>query len=349
MFIVERMPDAFHRKIKRLGFPDVDCVEFRLLDVEGTPAVCFESILRLRHEPVAAPTLAGGDNVIALDTVAAARATGTRLPKLVSQAAADVPPSTPRAAERSVPPRPAAPVVSMLSREPVSPPDEQPRASAEGAVAVAEAESAPNAELMAQMGRALAAFVAQREPAATAPAASPIPSLIPNLNGERVSLRDVPELSMRPDTPVRPAAAPEAKVSFKDLAAALLGPLAATQPATAPADGGLQLETPVAEVTMPLELETATPLVVEPIAEEPVVAPAMAEAVADLEPALTVEALIQSVTPTPVASPAARTATTPAPETVPPTAVPEFAGLKFPNDGVLTRQWMEFLSQMTSK
>jgi len=26
----------------------------------------------------------------------------------------------------------------------------------------------------------------------------------------------------------------------------------------------------------------------------------------------------------------------------------EFEGLKFPNDGVLTRQWMEFLNQMAS-
>jgi hypothetical protein len=29
-------------------------------------------------------------------------------------------------------------------------------------------------------------------------------------------------------------------------------------------------------------------------------------------------------------------------------AVPQgFEGLKFPNDGVLTRQWMEFLNQMS--
>jgi hypothetical protein len=27
----------------------------------------------------------------------------------------------------------------------------------------------------------------------------------------------------------------------------------------------------------------------------------------------------------------------------------EFEGLKFPNDGVLTRQWLEFLNQMSGK
>ena len=49
LFVVERMPDAFHRKIKQLGFPEVDCVEFRLLDFDGVSAVYFESILRLRR------------------------------------------------------------------------------------------------------------------------------------------------------------------------------------------------------------------------------------------------------------------------------------------------------------
>src|SRR5262249_39926282 len=49
MFIVERLPDAFHRKIKQLGFSEVDCVEFRHLDVSGTPAVYFDTLARLRR------------------------------------------------------------------------------------------------------------------------------------------------------------------------------------------------------------------------------------------------------------------------------------------------------------
>jgi hypothetical protein len=49
MFIVERLPDAFHRKIKQLGFCEVDCVEFRHLDVSGTPAAYFDTIARLRR------------------------------------------------------------------------------------------------------------------------------------------------------------------------------------------------------------------------------------------------------------------------------------------------------------
>jgi hypothetical protein len=49
MFVVERMPDAFHRKIKQLGFCEVDCVEFRHLDVSGTQAAYFDTIARLRR------------------------------------------------------------------------------------------------------------------------------------------------------------------------------------------------------------------------------------------------------------------------------------------------------------
>ena len=49
MFVVERLPDAFHRKIKQLGFSEVDCVEFRHLDVSGTPAAYFDTIARLRR------------------------------------------------------------------------------------------------------------------------------------------------------------------------------------------------------------------------------------------------------------------------------------------------------------
>src|SRR6266404_6221672 len=49
MFVVELLPDAFHRKIKQLGFSEVDCVEFRHLDVSGTPAAYFDTIARLRR------------------------------------------------------------------------------------------------------------------------------------------------------------------------------------------------------------------------------------------------------------------------------------------------------------
>ena len=50
-----------------------------------------------------------------------------------------------------------------------------------------------------------------------------------------------------------------------------------------------------------------------------------------------------SASPAP-ARPIAATATPPVAQALP----QGFEGLKFPNDGVLTRQWMEFLSQMST-
>jgi hypothetical protein len=80
----------------------------------------------------------------------------------------------------------------------------------------------------------------------------------------------------------------------------------------------------------------ATALLVEPV-----------EATVACEPVstLTVEALVARTAP--AAAPVSQQV---AAETAKQllTALPqEFAGLNFPNDGVLTRQWMEFLNQMS--
>jgi len=206
---------------------------------------------------------------------------------------------------------------------------------------------------------------------------------VPPLSGERISLRNLPELSLRPSAPIAmprpapipapapiatpPVAAPavaaktraeteEPRVSFKDLAAALLGP-APVQATPGPTVIAPAVRKPVTPMQVPepapvapnevialAVAETPTEVVVEPVR------PAMAHAVAELEPALTVEALIKS-TPaeTPVAQAPAAVAA-PAPETPKPAvSLPlEFAGLQFPKDGVMTRQWMEFLSQMST-
>jgi hypothetical protein len=110
MFVVERLPDAFHRKIKQLGFSEVDCVEFRHLDVSGTPAAYFDTIARLRRgsaqaefqpAPIArrvseAPTRRApamppaeravdhSDKVVPLPSVPSARATSVRLQKMLN-------------------------------------------------------------------------------------------------------------------------------------------------------------------------------------------------------------------------------------------------------------------------
>jgi hypothetical protein len=102
MFVVERMPDAFHRKIKQLGFPEVDCVEFRHLDVDGTAAVYFDTLAHLRRGAVA--TVATPDPTAAPPAPTAnGRPTRLKLQKLLG-------------ADRSAPVREPAPVVRMVPR-----------------------------------------------------------------------------------------------------------------------------------------------------------------------------------------------------------------------------------------
>ena len=114
MFVVERMPDAFHRKIKQLGFAAVDCVEFRHLDVDGTPAMYFDSLARLRRAVVSAA--APEHNGVPPAPMAQGRPTSVKLQKLLG-------------ADRSAAGREPAPVVRMVPRTPPRP-EPKPAASA---------------------------------------------------------------------------------------------------------------------------------------------------------------------------------------------------------------------------
>jgi hypothetical protein len=173
---------------------------------------------------------------------------------------------------------------------------------------------------------------------------------------------------------VQTAAQDPERVSFKDLADALLGATTATQEALAQAVAVSKpsiaeplavapvIDAPaaIAPVVAPLELETSLkldepkPVVTAPALDEILavavetlpVAPVAPIAPVDepkVEPALVLESMVTS--PAPIAPD--RAAAEPAKPAAP--ALPQgFEGLKFPNDGVLTRQWMEFLSQMST-
>jgi len=337
LFVVERVPDAFHRKIKQLGFPEVDCVEVRHLEFDGVAAVYFETLLRLRRGPARAIESSDAPGAPVADIASDARPAVTARPttmKIQKLLSADAP-ATPRASERTFPVREPAPVVSMVTRQ--------------SAVTARVARPVPEPVILPEPEPLMPEPVAEPDPVAQIiPAVVPVepeftvvePTL-PSLAAvepepAKISLRDLPGLSLEPIAPVAPsapapkatAAADEARVSFKDLAAALLG----ESPAPVVVEEPVLVVEPRVEETATLVVE---PLVVEPVAIEP-------EA-----PALTVEALIASATPAaqaPVA-PAAPAAEPAKPQMALPQ---EFAGLNFPNDGVLTRQWMEFLNQMSS-
>jgi hypothetical protein len=105
-------------------------------------------------------------------------------------------------------------------------------------------------------------------------------------------------------------------VSFKDLAQALLGG-----------------KTPEPRAETPAE-----PVVTEPVVAAPVAA-------APAAPALTVESLAAMAAPVAAAEEAMVADTT---KQIMSALPQEFEGLTFPNDGVLTRQWMDFLNQMST-
>ena len=386
LFVVERMPDAFHRKIKQLGFPEVDCVEFRHLEFDGVPAVYFESLLRLRRGVVSrsgqsdAPVSAPSTPSVVPGAVLP-RATGMRLPK--TQPGAEAPVSSPRAAERRAPSREPAAVVSMVTRQATVAAPWTERAPQTEPVALREPEpfvvepivaepvaAEPLVETVATPAPDPTLVVAVPEVVATAePAPTPEP-VVPQLTTRPAAVDAVP--SMAPTHVLTGTKQPEReRVSFKDLADSLLGAMTATQEALAqttveatakPAiaeplvlESAVKAPAPSEPVEAPLTLELEKPVAkaAEPVATPQPVAtsPAIEELVALATEALdTKTATLTVETASPVPAPAAAPER-PITETGKPAApaMPQgFEGLKFPNDGVLTRQWMEFLSQMST-
>jgi hypothetical protein len=380
LFVVERMPDAFQRKIKQLGFPEVDCVEFRHLEFDGVQTVYFESLLRLRRSRMVeadaqtAPASGAGsatENVITMNG-ASARALSGKPQKHVSQASPDAATSGTRAADPVPPAREPAPLVSMVSRQATVPAPrvDRPRPAAEPVVL---REPAP---LIA--APVLATLVAD-EPELDEVAAALELSIVPEPATEPVTPPELPDApvrtfavdaipSMAPAHVVTATAPAAERVSFKDLATALLGATTATQEAlvqaaTAPQPKGAEpiaLEpTGVEPIVAPLELVLESSLVEKIETPQPPVQSAsldeviaLATATLPAEPVAPVietakqpPLTLQTAVATPV-PPAARVIE-PAKPAAPP--LPQgFEGLKFPNDGVLTRQWMEFLSQMSA-
>jgi hypothetical protein len=300
MFIVERMPDSFHRKIKQLGFPEVDCIEFRYLDVDGTPAVYFDALARLRRAPVAAPPVS--ERVMPPAAPATnGRPTSLKLQKLLG-------------AERPALAREPAHVVSLVHRtlpradapRPATPAPETEMGPGANGLAAVEVFPAPTTEPIAELVTMMEPPSEERPIApieAAEPMVVPEPALeqmsvaddeAPELDG-LAPVADLPdiepvvetlaapeEIAEEPDSedPVEPAAEPDLAVENVDV----------PQPV-------LTLET-IPEPTS-LVLETAD--VLDTPALPPVAAPAEA-AVADVAP-LALPALEPVAPPRPAPAP----------------------------------------------
>ena len=375
LFVVERMPDAFQRKIKQLGFPEVDCVEFRHLEFDGVPAVYFESLLRLRRSrmvdadaPPTPPSGAGSatENVITMNS-ASSRALSVKPAKHVTPASPDAALTSTRAADRVAPPREPAPVVSMVSRQAIVPTPwvDRPRPAPEPVVL-----REPEPLIVAPVVETFTAA----EPELDVVAAALELSIVPEPATEpvtRPALREVPLPPFAVDAvpsmvPAHVATATTSfgereRVSFKDLATALLGETPATKETLVQPSGAEPRA--LKAVSEPLELVLeSSPVETIGTPPPPVQSPALVEIVALVAATLPVEPVapvvespqppaltLETAVATPAPAPAAREreVAEPAKPATPP--LPQgFEGLKFPNDGVLTRQWMEFLSQMSA-
>ncbi|MBI2016311.1 MAG: hypothetical protein HYS77_12340 [Candidatus Rokubacteria bacterium] len=351
LFVVERLTDAFLRRIKQLSFLEIDCIEFRHLEVNGTSALYFDLVQRLRKSAVAEAAAAEPP---ASPVVAAS---------VPAPVAPPPPPAPPVAPPRVVEPEPpASPVVAA----PVL---------AEESRAIVEEPAAPAPSLQRQLAEILAA-VGSEVPESAEAVAEPAPEPAPVLQTE--SAQDAGRQSVveqaaanpewqallsslgaqipAPPDPAAPAAEPatveepvaampdeetaEAPVQREEPRAAPVPTPAWAKPAekvVSPASGGrTYFFAQASKAPAPSEAApAAAPKVEAPTvrAAVPVVAPAPAPAAAPAQPVPAPKAAAPAAAPVPPA-PAA-----PAPDR------PELHGLDLPKDG-LSRQWLEFLNQL---
>jgi len=281
LFAVERMSDAFQRKIKQLGFPEVDCVEVRHVEVDGVPTVYFESLSRIRK--LAAPTVVervpqatvpapeltrgpvgSGENVIVMNGNGTARAVAPRLPK-PTQTEASL--NSPRASDRPTPSRELGAVVSMINRQTAAVAPDLPRPVIEPVVLRPQETVAPVP---------VAAEPKLAEPIVTKPSVTEAvvttPVVIEPSTPEPVVTKPLAvELSVPEPVVAKP---PVAEMSLPEPVAVkpLLAEVSVPEP--------VAVKPLVAEVSVPEPVAVKPPVAVEPVTPEPVAAKPVIEPVA---------------------------------------------------------------------
>jgi hypothetical protein len=271
------MPDSFHRKIKQLGFPEVDCVEFRHLEVDGAPAVYFDTLARLRRPVATAPE---PERVAAPPApVTNSRPTSVKLQKLLG-------------GERPATVREPAQVVSMMKRS--APRAEMPKPAASGA---------KNHSAAARLvdNRVLTAPVALLQAPALEAEGAPVESVIvpvatPPLPAEPLT---VVERVVEPVS-VEPLIAPVAFTQHAEPSSSVMSVTDAPAPLAA---AEVALEPVVPAAIAVVALEPIVPAATTVVALEPVVPAAASDPVADvfavIEPVVEPIALETAVTDLP--------------------------------------------------
>jgi hypothetical protein len=385
LFIVEKMTDAFLRRVKQLSYLEIDCYEFRNLEVNGASVVYFDLIERIRKSVVEA----AAEN--SAQTSSAPTAAPIVIPSVEPRTELRIDqPSEPRVEARvdSV-----KPVIEWSprgeSREPVSEPTRvaPPKAVvaepvriepavpvvSEPAAPMVVAQSAPAEPVPAPVAPPTAPAPVVAEPAIVAEArvAPVIDHQTVNLVTEPVTMSTPPVVEPAPVTvaaasaPVEPTPALALEAIETTSRAHTNGHVVQPEAIVAPViEAGPRVAPPVDEPV------AVAPTAAAPMAPQPAVvnatpvepAPAAVQAPPvwakpgsqpnGAKPHFFVQAT-KSTTPVDAPVPVAATAA-PVQSATPPAGSkaglevddrPELESLSFPKDG-LSRQWLEFLSQL---
>jgi hypothetical protein len=344
LFIVEKMIDSFLRRIKQLSFLEIDCFEFRHLEVNGASVVYFDLVERLRKSIVESTV-----DVPAQAPMAAAPAVAPVVESRVEPVKPAIEWPTrvePRQAvsepKRVEPPKAVAPEPVRLERAPVALIEPEPVAPI--AAAPSEPEPVVQPSVVVEVQKPVLEYQSVKLVAEAAAAVPPAPEPVVTMPAEpAIELQAIEATAIRVQTNghvheresvVAPAAAPaletsaqvrapaaEVVVAPPPVAEAPRAPVVPEEPAAVPVQAPPVWAKPGAQPNGPRPHFFAHASKGSPSVE----APAMVAAVA--------------VPAEPATQPAASKVGLEVDDR------PELESLSFPKDG-LSRQWLEFLSQL---
>jgi hypothetical protein len=357
LFIAERLTDSFLRRIKQLSFLEIDCLEFRHLEVNGESVVYFDHVERLRKSVIESPVEAPAPPPVAPAVATAveprvepASPAGAK-PLVVGATEAEPVRAEPRAQAPSVHAPVASPIIAAVPAPPAMPeyqsvtlvtgPDaaaSRDTIAAEPAVVAAEPVVVAKPVIATEQAVVEESAVSVAEPA---PSALRLQAIEVEATAS-LSAVDSP-VSRNGDEIVQPDVRIDVEPRVTESVVAAMP--SSVPPASAPV---AKVETPAGPIlpAAPQPINPApaptTPVWVKPQAQPNGNRPYFfAQATKGASP---VEAQVAAV-PAPVVETSA-----PVPPGVTKTAVevdarPELESLSFPKDG-LSRQWLEFLSQL---
>jgi hypothetical protein len=377
LFIVERLTDSFLRRVKQLSFLEIDCLEFRHLEVNGESVVYFDHVERIRKSVVASPV----------------------------EAPAPIAPVVVKPFETRVEPiRPAAPALHVAEPAQVEPVRPEPPLAQTPSARFAAAPAAavivvPPVEVPESASEPARALWRAPEPAVEAPVAAAPVLAEPAAAAPAAALQVADELAVAAPAVAEPVAAPpalqlqaiEATASMASVESGTNGRAAEISPAeilaTSVPKVAEVVPAPIAQANVPAEAVT----VAAPVQTSPVQAPPVENPIVQVPPVQAPPGQMPPVQTPPVQAPPVQTPVWAKPLAQPngnrpyffaqatkgsspvevPTAVaapapepavsgqpsatktalvddrPELESLSFPKDG-LSRQWLEFLSQLGS-